>query len=143
MDKGVAEASLAPLVVWFEALTPATLADLARHYHPEVRFKDPFNDVTGHAAVARIFGHMFEALQAPRFTVRSRMAAGDEAFLTWDFDFGLRGRALCIRGATHLRFADDGRVLLHRDYWDPAEEIYTKLPVLGPLVRWLTRRLAG
>ena len=29
VDKGVAEASLAPLVVWFEALTPATLADLA------------------------------------------------------------------------------------------------------------------
>ena len=39
-----------------------------------------------------------------------------------------------------LHFAPDGRVADHRDYWDPAEELWQKLPLLGPPVRWLRRR---
>ena len=34
----------------------------------------------------------------------------------------------------------DGRIALHRDYWDAAEELYEKLPVLGVLMRWLKSR---
>ena len=26
---------------------------------------------------------------------------------------------------------------MHRDYWDAAEELYEKLPLLGALMRWL------
>jgi steroid delta-isomerase len=34
---------------------------------------------------------------------------------------------------------------VHRDYWDAAEELYEKLPVLGALMRWLkqARRANG
>jgi hypothetical protein len=46
----------------------------------------------------------------------------------------------CIRGASHVRFASDGRVAYHRDYWDAAEELYEKLPVVGSLMRWLKTR---
>jgi hypothetical protein len=28
---------------------------------------------------------------------------------------------------------------MHRDYWDAAEELYEKLPVLGGLMRFLKR----
>ena len=37
--------------------------------------------------------------------------------------------------------APTGRVVAHRDYWDAAEELYEKLPVLGALMRLLKRRL--
>ena len=30
---------------------------------------------------------------------------------------------------------------VHRDYWDAAEELYEKLPLLGALMRWLKRRV--
>ena len=33
-----------------------------------------------------------------------------------------------------------GQVTLHRDYWDAAEELYEKLPVVGALMRWLKKR---
>jgi hypothetical protein len=32
------------------------------------------------------------------------------------------------------------RVAVHRDYWDAAEELYEKLPVVGSLMRWLKKR---
>jgi type I restriction enzyme M protein len=45
-----------------------------------------------------------------------------------------------IAGATHLVFNAEGQIELHRDYWDAAEELYEKLPVVGSLMRWLKRR---
>ena len=93
----------------------------------------------GVAAVRRIFAHMFETLDAPRFVVREAFSEGDQAFLSWDFHAG----RFVIRGATHLRFCADGRDAGHRDYWDAAEELYEKLPVLGALMRLLRRKLAA
>ena len=100
--------------------------------------------VQGLPAIRAIFAHMFVALHEPRFVVTGGFAQGDEAFLTWDFVFRFKRfdshTLQTVRGATHLRFAADGRVSLHRDYWDAAEELYEKLPVVGGLMRWLTRR---
>ena len=77
----------ARLVERFKTLQAADVARLGEHYAAEVRFKDPFNDVAGLAAVQRIFAHMFEALDAPHFKVHEVVAQGDRAFLTWDFIF--------------------------------------------------------
>ena len=66
--------------------------------------------------------------------------------IAWEFIFGLRGRRpgeLTVRGGSHLKLAADGRIAVHRDYWDVAEELYEKLPGLGILMRWLKRRAAS
>lgn len=128
----------------FEALAPADLDRLGAHYADDARFCDPFNDVRGIKAIRAVFAHMFATLDAPRFTVRDIVEAQDAAFLTWDMSFTRRGDSTPwhIHGGTHLRFAPDGRIVLHRDYWDAAQELYEKLPLLGALLRWLRRRLA-
>ena len=133
----------ARLVERFETLAAADVARLGEHYAVDVRFKDPFNEVTGLAAVQRIYAHMFETLDAPRFKVHEVVAQGDQAFLTWDFIFRFkRGetRLQTVRGASHLVLDAQGRIVLHRDYWDAAEELYEKLPGVGALMRWLKRR---
>jgi len=70
---------------------------------------------------------------------------GQQCFLTWEFRFGFkgfkRGQEQVILGASHLVLSDTGRVTLHRDYWDAAEELYEKLPLVGGLMRWLKRRV--
>jgi len=48
-----------------------------------------------------------------------------------------------IVGATHLSFDADGKVMRHRDYWDAAEELYARLPVLKWLMRGLARQAAA
>ena len=140
------EPDLKPVVAFFEGLKPEDLPRLGALYAPGVRFKDPFNEVTGVAAVAAIFGHMFANLDGPRFEVRDVVVQGDQAFLSWDFVFRMRrfNRAeQRIRGGSHLRFGPDGLITEHRDYWDAAEELYEKLPVLGALMRWLKKKAAS
>lgn len=132
-----ADPRAAALISHYEALQPASLDALVALYAEDCRFKDPFNEVRGQAAVRRVFAHMFETVKAPRFIVNEAMVDGDQCFLGWDFHAG----DLVIRGASHLRFDAAGFVASHRDYWDAAEELYEKLPVLGALMRLLKRKL--
>jgi steroid delta-isomerase len=92
--------------------------------------------------IQAIFDRMYEQLDAPRFKVRQTVCEGSDAFLIWELEFRLRGRAKSesIRGVSHVRFGAHGKVSWHRDYWDTSEELYQKIPLLGAGFRWLRRR---
>jgi steroid Delta-isomerase len=136
------DARVARLVAWYEGLSEHRLGEIDDLYRADAAFKDPFNDVSGTPAIRRVFEHMFASLQGPRFTVVDAVCEGDACLLVWNFDFRREGgAAMRIHGASHITFADDGRVARHRDYWDAAEELYEKLPLIGSLMRALRRRL--
>ncbi|MBW8463869.1 nuclear transport factor 2 family protein [Acidovorax sp.] len=138
------EAAVTRVIAFFENLSPADVATIGQFYAPQARFKDPFNEVVGVPAIQGIFAHMFEALEQPRFVVTGRVVQGPQCFLTWDFLFAFKdfhkGVTQTVRGASHLVLDEQGLVSLHRDYWDAAEELYEKLPVVGALMRWLKKR---
>lgn len=131
---------------FFESISPADVPRLGRIYAEDAYFRDPFNEVTGVSGIARIFGAMFEHLDDVRFTILETVADPGGAMLTWDMSYRVRKwrphETQTIHGATHLRFAPDGRIAYHRDYWDAANELYAKLPLIGPVMRWLRRKLA-
>jgi steroid Delta-isomerase len=137
--------SLNRIVTFYETLTEQTLPQLRELYAAKAYFKDPFNEVGDIAAIEKIFAHMFVALQDPRFVVTTNIAHGNEAFLTWDFNFRIKkykpNVSQTIRGASHLRFDAEGRVVFHRDYWDAAEELYEKLPIIGSVMRFVKQRV--
>lgn len=128
--------NLDTLIRYFHDLTPESIARLAEFYTEDAYFKDPFNEVRGVENIQRIFAHMFEQVAEPRFVVTERLADDTSAMLVWELRHGQGQR---IRGVSHLRFADDGQVAYHRDYWDTAEELYMKLPVIGTVMRSLRR----
>lgn len=137
------EAAITALTAFYEGLSPFSLDGIGALYAPDAQFKDPFNAVVGVTAIRRIFEHMFATVEAPRFVVTHRIVQGEQAMLGWDFHLRLRGRAIVVRGVSHLRVDAEGRVCVHRDYWDPAEELYAHLPVLGGLMRLLRRKLSA
>ncbi|QYF94391.1 nuclear transport factor 2 family protein [Massilia sp. PAMC28688] len=135
--------ALLRLVAFYETIGRDQLrAAIARVYAADAAFKDPFNEVRGIDAIATIFDHMFEQVDQPHFVVTTSVLQGAQAFLCWEFRFVMKRYSRepqCIRGATHIVFDGHGMVTQHRDYWDAAEELYEKLPVLGALMRWLKR----
>ena len=132
------------VIEFFESLCPASLPRIGQIYRADASFKDPFNAVTGVDAIARVFRHMFETTEDPRFTVLDVIGDDGQCFLTWNFHFRSTGwgrRNWVIHGASRIEFDADGRVRRHRDYWDAAEEFYEALPLLGALLRAIKRRL--
>jgi len=131
------------LVHFFETLSPDQVAGMGEFYAVDVYFKDPFNEVHTLAQVKHIFSHMYVALDKPRFVVTSQVAEAGQCFLAWDFEFYFKKQPTAmqtIRGSSHLKFNEAGLVSYHRDYWDAAEELYEKLPLVGSVMRWLKKR---
>jgi len=135
------------IVDFFETLTPHSVARLGEIYADDAYFKDPFNEVRGIPAIRRVFDHMHVNLHDPHFVVTASVADGAQVFLTWEFRFRFKKyspqREQVIRGASQLWLAADGRIRSHRDYWDAAEELYERLPVVGALMRWLKQRASS
>ncbi len=135
---------VARIVALFEQLTPADIERLGEFYAPLATFKDPFNEVQGLPAIQRVFRHMYASLHEPRFVVRDVIVQGDQCFLSWDFLFRFKrfstNKPQTVRGGSQLQLDAIGLITLHRDYWDAAEELYEKLPLIGTLMRWLKKR---
>ena len=133
------------LVEAFENLTLTGVEALGAIYAPDARFIDPFNDVRGLSDIQRIFRHMYQTLENPRFIITARIAQDRQCFLAWEYRFSFigfkKGQKHCILGGTHLLLNSSGRITSHRDYWDAAGELYEKLPVVGGLMRWLKRKI--
>ena len=147
VDLSNPSAALTAVLAFFEHIQVHDVSRLGTFYCDDAFFKDPFNEVRGVPAIARIFSHMFDTLDAPRFVITASVQQDAQCFVTWDFVFAPKSaprQTMTIRGASHLVLREDGgqwRVAMHRDYWDAAEELYEKLPVLGSLMRWLKKKL--
>jgi hypothetical protein len=139
--------NLDALIDFFHGLSPESVVRFSEFYSADAYFKDPFNEVRGVAAVQHIFTHMFGQVGEPRFIVTEKVVDDGGAMLIWTFTFRPahrgKGETQVIRGVSHLKFDAAGKVSYHRDYWDAAEELYVKLPVLGLLMRGLRRALAA
>ena len=132
------------IVNYFETLTEASVSRLPEYYAEDAYFKDPFNEVHDVKHIQHIFTHMYTALDKPRFVITSRIVENNACFLVWDFKFYMKKYnptiEQTIRGGSHLILNAENKIVSHRDYWDAAEELYEKLPVVGTLMRWLKKR---
>ena len=136
--------ALHKFVDYWQTLSPRAVASIADVYTADACFRDPFNEVTGIESIRHIFAEMFVRLDEPRFTIIETLEQDHGAILIWDFNFRIRTLQPAlnrrIHGTSHVRFAADGRVHYHRDYWGAAGELYETLPVVGSLMRWLKKR---
>lgn len=143
--------ALGRYVTFLEGFDHAALARCAEVYAADVHFRDPFNDVRGVPALQRVFAAMLEQVGDLQFRVHASAWSGDRdghaaALLRWTLAGRLRafgGRAWTVDGCSEVVFDAAGRVTAHHDYWDAAGGLYARLPLIGPLVRWLARRLAA
>jgi len=127
---------------FLETLTPHSLERLHDYVAQDVRFRDPFNDVTGADAMQRLFAHMFAAVGPLHFCVSAAITEGDRCLMSWRFEAVLRGKPWAFDGMSEVRFNADGLVVSHFDYWDAASALYERLPLIGPLLAWLRRRIS-
>jgi steroid delta-isomerase len=115
-----------------------TLEQLEAITDPQVRFLDPFNELQGRSAIRALLAHTQQQVKQPRFVVLDRAQSEDRVYLKWEMTgtIKLLGRWR-VTGMSELAFAADGRLLLHQDYWDAADQFYARLPLIG----WLLRRV--
>ena len=145
------ELQVKQLILFYENISIENLSDLRNFYSTQATFKDPFNKVLGIQKIILLFEHMFQSLDTPSFKVKEVVTQGEQTFLSWEFYYALKQwpkkGQMVIHGASHIVWASDDlghwRVKLHRDYWDAAEEVYEKIPMIGLLIRWLKKKIGA
>ena len=91
----------------FENVSPKNIDSLVALYSRDAFFKDPFNEVKGHADIRHIFTHMFTQVNNPRFVIKNTLENGSYACLIWEFIFQLKQSPnldQVIRGCTWMTF---------------------------------------
>lgn len=112
-------------------------------YDDAVIFKDPFNEVTGLNGVHKIFEHMYNTLDDPKFIIKEYIDHQNVAYVKWDFIFTFKGeeQESSFEGVSRLEMNSSGKVISHIDFWDAAEHIYEKIPLLGSLIRFVKKKI--
>lgn len=129
----------------FNQLNKDTLHLLEDIYTPDVQFRDPVHELSGLPVLRDYFGRLYDGIISCRFEFEAEVIAGQQGMLVWVMRFRharfRRGETLELRGVSHLKFRDDGKVFQHHDYFDMGAFIYERVPVLGSVIRAIKSRL--
>lgn len=128
----------------FSVLSPEKVRDKASEVYAEnAYFNDTLKTVIGAEAIEDYL--LESARRAASVTVRFDDTVGKEGeyYFRWTMHIRFEEGSEPVRsiGMTHIRFNEDGKVVLHQDYWDAASGLFEHLPVIGGMIRLVKGRL--
>lgn len=123
-----------------------TLRDRLRDlYAADVYFNDTLRSLEEREALVSYLGHTAGRLESMELTVLDRQHHGPDAYLRWTmrtrFSAGWRDVDVTTLGMTHLRFNEQGQVILHQDFWDSRQGVFEHLPILGGIINGIREGL--
>ncbi len=130
---------------FFADLTPDGVRRMAgRVYAPDAWFNDTLKTISGGEAIEDYFLETARKADAVNVEFHDIARAGDDFYFRWRMTMRIAalrgGEPLVSYGVTHFRFDDQGRVVLHQDFWDAAGGLYEHVPVVGGILRALRAR---
>lgn len=113
-------------------------------YHPNVKFVDPVGEHNGLPQVEHYFTHLLTTTKSCQFVVTSLLSEDEKALARWQMKMRHpkigKGREVVLDGVSEL-VIEDGFIMQQTDFYDMGTMIYEHLPVLGPLIRFVKRKM--
>ena len=124
----------------FADLTREDLAErIGELYAEEFYFNDTVHIARERAELVDYMARTGDKLKQNRVEVHRVIRDGADVYLRWEMTFVSRALGKRVEsnsiGMTHLRFNEQGRIVLHQDFWDSGSALYAHLPVVGFFVR--------
>ena len=124
----------------FSQLTPDNLSGIADLLSDEIVFSDPFNLTRGRDKFIRIFQHMFDVMENPKFEVLDLSFSSRAGYIKWRLTGKVkrwRRISINITGMSEVINDESGLITAHYDHWDSASQLLVFIPVLGLPAVWL------
>ncbi|MDZ7789654.1 MAG: nuclear transport factor 2 family protein [Xanthomonadales bacterium] len=124
----------------FADLTRDDLAErIGELYAEEFYFNDTVHIARERSELVDYMVRTGQGLEQNRVEVHKVIRDGSDVYVRWEMTFRTRALAKRIEshsiGMTHLRFNEQGKIVLHQDFWDSGNALYAHLPVVGFFVR--------
>jgi hypothetical protein len=142
------QAALARLKAYFATMSAESVRDqTAAVYAIDAWLYDNLAIVSGAPAIEKYFAKAAADVRVLSVDFLQVTRDGPDYFIRWrmsvEADALNDGEPIVSYGITQFRFDEQGRVLVHRDFWDAATGLYEYIPGLGGLIRSVRSRLAG
>ena len=124
----------------FSQLTPDNLSGIADLLSDEIVFSDPFNLTRGRDKFIRIFQHMFDVMENPKFEILDLSFSSRAGYIKWRLTGKVkrwRRISINITGMSEVVNDESGLITAHYDHWDSASQLLVFIPVLGLPTVWL------
>ena len=127
--------------------TPGSAGAASELYSENIHFSDALILTKDKQVIVKHFSDLEAAGNQVKVTMHQKLISGNDIFLVWSMEARFkpirRERISDSLGVTHLRFDENGRVILHQDFWDSTEGFFRHIPVLGSVVNSVKRRVAN
>lgn len=115
-------------------------------YAPDAYLNDTLVSRRGATNIQTYFQATVEAAESITANIEDVTRSADGFYyVRWTMDVRMKkvaaGETIRTLGITLVRFDDQGRVLIHQDYWDSAAGLWDHVPGIGRGIRWIKGRL--
>ncbi|MCX6863077.1 MAG: nuclear transport factor 2 family protein [Verrucomicrobia bacterium] len=115
-------------------------------YAPDAYLNDTLVSRRGATNIQTYFQATVEAAESITANIEDVSRSADGFYyVRWTMDVRMKkvaaGETIRTLGITLVRFDDQGRVLIHQDYWDSAAGLWDHVPGIGRGIRWIKGRL--
>lgn len=121
-------------------------ANARKVYAPGAWFNDTVATEVGVDAIERYLLRTARNAELVQAKVTDVAVSGPDCYVRWTMEVRVKslagGEPIRTEGISQLRFDDQGRIVLHQDFWNPANGIYEHLPLLGPSIRFVKGLIA-
>ncbi|PKM21547.1 MAG: nuclear transport factor 2 family protein [Gammaproteobacteria bacterium HGW-Gammaproteobacteria-14] len=140
------EEAIARFIGLYGQLHGENLADrIAQVYAKELYFNDTLHSFKDRQSLINYLEKTARQVDLITVEVDHIIRDGENLFLSWNMYTEARALGRTMKadtiGMTHLRFNAQGQVILHQDYWDSTEGLFSHIPFIGGIVRWTRNQL--
>lgn len=120
-------------------------ARLERAYAPELYFNDTVHTYRTRDEVVAYMLRTADNVESIKVDVIDVAAKDNDYYLRWimTMRFEMAGDAVDSKsvGMTHVRTDENGRVVIHQDFWDGIEGVYQYIPFVGYMIGKVQSRM--
>ena len=120
-------------------------SEATKTYAESLYFNDTLVTIENRKELIEYLQQTQQQVESMSLEVINVFAKDDDVFVQWKMQtlFTIMGKRSNVKsiGISHLRFDEDGKIILHQDYWDSTNGFFQHIPVIGGLISWVKNRL--
>lgn len=141
-DSAIQPPHVLQFIALYDNLEHVTVATAVQELYAETfYFNDTLVTIRDRDALVKYLLKTQSQLQAIEVSGIKTLASGNDIFISWVMttEFQILGSQQSVQsiGISHLRFDEQGKIILHQDFWDSAAGFFEQIPVFGGVMLWL------
>jgi limonene-1,2-epoxide hydrolase len=140
------DAAIARVTAFLSDLSPANVAATTKEvYAEDAYFNDTLKTLRGVEAIEEYLLETAHTVTSISVEFDDVARSGQDHYFRWRMDFQAqklrKGETIRTIGITQIRFNNEGKVVLHQDFWDSTAGLFEHLPVTNQIVNAVKKRL--